>query len=64
MKTCTCGGKLYRHMAVPSKSGMPAGFRFKCSVCGKSITVRAGEICAQRGRPMKEDWRHEMGASQ
>lgn len=57
MKSCKCGGTYQRHGAVKSKV-LEAGERYKCQACGKSITVRAGEISCQVGRPKIRDWRH------
>ena len=55
MKTCKCGGKLYRH----GQSEVAPGERYRCIACQKTITVRNGEIVAKKtGRPMKQDWRH------
>lgn len=62
MKTCPhCAGQLQRLAAVKSKI-LGHGSRYKCKACGKSITVRGGEISQQRGRPELRDWRHGVAA--
>ena len=58
MKTCERGGKWHRHCENTSANG----FRYRCSKCRKTITVRDGKISTQRGRPMKTDWRHGVAA--
>lgn len=51
MKTCACGGMLYRHEVKDE------AIRYRCKECGKSLTVRNGEVSKLKGRPMKSDWR-------
>ena len=56
MKTCECGGKLYRHgQAIWSKSLKDYGTRYICANCKKTITVRQGQVTARKG--MVHDWR-------
>lgn len=57
MKVCECGGMLYRHGVLRCKTRTDAE-RYKCRDCGKSITVREGEISNGRG-PRARDWRTE-----
>lgn len=54
MRTCACGGMLYRH------EDRGDAVRYRCKECRKSITVRNGEVSTLRGRPMKNDWRNEQ----
>ena len=56
MKTCECGGKWLRHAKVRTVN-VGKGSRYRCAGCGKTITVRHGEVSTLRGRPMKADWR-------
>lgn len=57
MRTCDCGGFLYKAGIAKAKS-LPAGNRYRCKQCGKVITVRGGEVCQHKGRPPKHDeWR-------
>lgn len=59
MKTCECGGKLYRH--GKNESGRQYGSeRYRCASCGKTITVRDGQIVDPHIRPSRivNDWRH------
>lgn len=53
MKTCACGGKLYRH-----GQQMDGALRYRCKDCKKTMTVRDGKQSTLRGRPIQEDWRH------
>ena len=64
MKTCECGGTLYRHgKAVWHKRMKVEGNRYRCKDCGKCITVREGEVMTPViGGKLIKDWRHEMGA--
>lgn len=53
MKTCQhCNGTLYRHGTY--KQGQSQ--RYRCKSCGKTITVRNGEIVTHGGARVK-DWR-------
>lgn len=57
MKTCHCGGKLHRH--GKNESGRQFGSqRYRCSVCGTSITVRDGKIVNPHDRKNIKDWRY------
>lgn len=56
MKTCTCGGQLYRHGKCANKPAETA-LRYRCLDCRKCITVRDGQVSTLRGRPAKLDWR-------
>jgi transposase-like protein len=47
---------LYRHGKVRTVN-VGKGARYSCRSCGKTFTVRHGEISQLRGRPMKADWR-------
>lgn len=58
MKTCTCGGMLYRHGTTRTKRNGEAT-RYRCKICGKAITVRNGCVVKQSARTIT-DWR--MGA--
>lgn len=55
MKTCSCGGTLYRHGVVRSKRAGEAT-RYRCKQCGKCITVRAGVVVDGKAK-MISDWR-------
>lgn len=55
MKTCECGGMLYRHGTNRSKH-IEDGQRYRCKECGKCITVRNGKVVTHNGR-IKLDWR-------
>lgn len=58
MKTCDCGGFLYKAGIAKAKN-LPAGNRYRCKDCGRVITVRAGVVSTIKGRPMKDDgWRN------
>lgn len=55
MKTCDCGGMLYRHGTTRSKRNGEAT-RFRCKECGKCITVRGGKVVNWKSR-IVQDWR-------
>ena len=59
MKTCECGGKLFRHAKVATVN-VGKGCRYRCAnpEYRKTITVRGGRVSTLRGRPPKKDWRH------
>lgn len=51
--SCACGSRLYRH----GKTGRfvkLAGERLRCPSCGKTMTIRNGEVSTIIGRPRKE----------
>lgn len=63
MKTCDCGGALYRHGTTRGKTGN--GYRYRCRECRKAITAPIvedeiiGKVFAPAaGRPTLKDWRH------
>lgn len=57
MKTCPkCGGSFHRHSTVTNKSGNVAD-RFRCRDCGKTITVRNGQVSTGNTGPRVKDWR-------
>ena len=60
MKTCECGGTLYRHGTTINRSGQES-MRYRCKVCGKTFRVDQNGRRVSRmegaGRPMIKDWR-------
>lgn len=54
MKTCECGGMLYRHGKAQGKI-RKGGERYRCKACGKCITVREGLVVVRTG-PRVLDW--------
>lgn len=59
MKTCpNCGGSYHRHSTVTNKAGNVAD-RFRCRDCGKTITVRNGQVSTGNTGPRVKDWRTE-----
>ena len=57
MKTCECGGTLYRH-----GESYGGGQRYRCAKCKKCITVRDGQIVDPKAKRMRMDWRHGVAA--
>ena len=69
MKTCACGGTLWRMGTNETHQG---GDRYRCNRCHRCITVRAGQVVggvavidvqgiplgSTSGRPKIKDWRH------
>lgn len=53
MKTCDCGGMWHRN---GERNGAQS---YRCAECGKTITVRNGQIVTKRG-PRVRDWRTEQ----
>lgn len=64
MKTCKeCGGRFLRHGYRESGKGLVE--RYKCEDCGRTLSIRNGEVVNGTGKrgPQFPDWR-TMGGDQ